>query len=95
MRGKDARGDHGQYQVTLATRASADEMGKIQPLHGYTHGRHMAMRPGGDHFELLCRRRQAFTAQDGANRLDLRIGQRRKIGQRAFADPASFAEGFT
>jgi len=95
VRRDDARGDHRQHPIALAARPRADQVRNLQPLHGYANGGHMPVRPRRDRFELFCGRGQPFTAQNGADRFDLRVGQRGEIGDGAFANPSSFAERFT
>ena len=70
MRRDDACGNHGQHAIALAARPRADQVRNPQPLHGYANGGHMPVRSRVHHFEMLCRRGQTFTAQDGADRLD-------------------------
>jgi len=95
MGGQNAGGDHRADNLALARRSRRQQPFDLQPLHGYRHRLHMAVRARADDLQQRRWGAQRLTAQDAADRLDLLVGQGREVGQRAFAHAAALAERFS
>ena len=83
MRRGDARGDHRQHQLALATRLGGEQRGETQALQRHRHGLDVPVRARSGVLEALRDWLPSLTAQRCSNGFDLRGGETRQIGQRA------------
>jgi hypothetical protein len=88
---KQARGNHGQHQITLATTFGGNHGIETEFADGTQDGFHVAVGQGLLSTEQILGRDQSFVAQQAAQGFDFARGPIGEVGQSALAGSAALA----